>query len=35
MIGLAEDQGDGTFIYEDTSAVKFPCRYYRIKQLTP
>ena len=33
-IGLAEDQGGGTFAFADADAAKFPCRYYRIQQLT-
>ncbi len=33
-IGLAEDQGGGTFAFADANAAKFPCRYYRIQQLT-
>ena len=33
-IGLAEDQGGGTFAFADAYAAKFPCRYYRIQQLT-
>jgi len=35
MIGLAEEQDDGTFAFGDVNAAKFPCRYYRIKQMTP
>ncbi len=32
-IGLAEDQGDGTFAFEDENAAKFAGRYYRIRQV--
>ncbi len=32
-IGLATDQDDGTFAFEDHDATKFPRRYYRTQQL--
>jgi Domain of unknown function (DUF5122) beta-propeller len=30
-IGLAKEQADGTFVFEDTDAARFPYRYYRIQ----
>ena len=33
-IGLAEDQGDGMFAFEDVNAPKFPYRYYRVHEMT-
>ena len=33
-IGLAEDQGDGMFAFEDVNAPKFPYRYYRVHEIT-
>jgi hypothetical protein len=32
VIGLAKEQADGTFVFEDTGAAGFPCRYFRIQQ---
>jgi hypothetical protein len=32
-IGVAADQGDASFEFEDANASKFPGRFYRIKQL--
>ena len=32
-IGLATDQDDGTFAFEDHDATRFPRRYYRTQQL--
>ena len=29
-IGIAADRGDGTFVFEDPNAAKFPNRFYRI-----
>jgi uncharacterized delta-60 repeat protein len=31
VIGLAEEQADGTFVFEDTDAARFPYRFYRIQ----
>jgi uncharacterized delta-60 repeat protein len=31
VIGQAEEQADGTFVFEDTDAAMFPYRYYRIQ----
>ena len=31
VIGLAEEQADGTFVFEDTDAARFSYRYYRIQ----
>jgi hypothetical protein len=33
MIGVAVEQGGGSFVFEDADASKFPGRFYRIKQL--
>ena len=30
LIGVAVDQGDGTFEFEDQNATRFPIRYYRF-----
>jgi uncharacterized delta-60 repeat protein len=32
VIGLAKEQADGTFVFEDMDAARFPCRYYQIQQ---
>ena len=29
-IGVAMDQGDGTFTFEDANAAQFPNRFYRL-----
>ena len=34
-IGIAVDQGDGTFAFEDPNAAKFPNRFYRIVSPSP
>jgi hypothetical protein len=31
VIGLAKEQADGTFVFEDTDAARFPYRFYRIQ----
>jgi len=31
-VGLAQDQGDGTYAFDDADAAKFPRRYYRVQQ---
>jgi hypothetical protein len=30
MIGVATDQGAGTFTFEDPNAARFPNRFYRV-----
>jgi hypothetical protein len=33
-LGPAAEQADGSFVFEDVNAAKFPYRYYRIQQVT-
>ena len=30
MIGVAQDQGDGTFNFDDAQSTQLPARYYRV-----